>query len=111
MGGTTAGPLRAAVIGIGAMGRHHARLCAETDSVSLAGVVDRDPAIRAQAAARYQTQGYADCRTLLHAQDLDFAIVAVPTQEHYPVASTLIGHGVHVLVEKPLALSAEKPAS
>lgn len=107
MGGS-AKPLRTAVIGVGAMGRHHARICSEMDGVILAGIADRDPQIRAWAASRYQTQTYADCRELCQAEELDFAIVSVPTQEHYQVASTLIERGVHVLVEKPLALSAEE---
>ena len=101
-------PLRAAVIGAGAMGRHHARLCAEIEGVNLVGVVDQDPAIQAQAEARYQTRTFSDCRSLLQAEDLDFAVIAVPTHEHFPVARTLIEHGIHVLIEKPLALNAEE---
>jgi predicted dehydrogenase len=88
---------------VGAIGRQHARVCAEMEDVALVGVVDPDPAARAQAAARHHTQGFANHQDLLAAEEVDFAIVAVPTQVHYPVASALIERGIHVLVEKPLA--------
>jgi UDP-N-acetylglucosamine 3-dehydrogenase len=101
------GPLRAAVIGVGAMGRNHARICDEMDGVALVGVVDRDPVVRSQVAARCHTRSFADYESLLEAEDIDFAVVAVPTQEHFPTASALIEHGVHVLVEKPLAPGTE----
>lgn len=96
-------PLRAAVIGVGAMGRQHARVCDEMDSVNLVGVVDPDAAMRGQVAARYHTRGFADHDSLLEAEEIDFAIVAVPTRGHFSVASVLIDRGIHVLVEKPLA--------
>jgi predicted dehydrogenase len=90
------------------MGRHHARICAEMDSVSLVGVVDPDPAIRAQVAARYYTESFADHHSLLKNQIPDIAVVAVPTRWHYPIASSLLEHGVHVLIEKPIASTAEE---
>lgn len=96
---------RAAVIGAGAMGKHHARLYAAMDNVSLVGVADPDAEARAQVARRHHTRAFSDYRALLDAEKPDLVSLAVPTEFHYPIASDLIGRGIHVLVEKPIALT------
>ena len=100
--------LKAAVIGVGSMGRHHARLCADMPGVDLVGIVDTDQETRSQAAERYHTGSYADCRALLEDVRPDIAVVSIPTKWHYPVASYLMERGVHVLIEKPLALTVQE---
>lgn len=100
--------MRAAVIGVGAMGKHHARLYAEMDDVALVGVADPDPEMQAQAAGRYNTRGFVDYRAMLETAKPDIVSLAVPTQLHYSIASDLLERGVHVLVEKPLALTVEE---
>lgn len=95
--------LRVAVVGVGHLGRHHARLLAAMPGVELVAVADIDAARAAEIAAAQQTTAVADWQAL--PADLDAVTVAVPTEAHVAVALGLIERGVHVLVEKPLARS------
>ena len=92
--------IRAAVIGVGSMGRNHARVLATMDDVELVGVVDSDGDSAAAVARATGTAAFADLESL---PEIDFAVVAVPTLAHLSVAETLIRCGVSLLVEKPLA--------
>lgn len=98
----TAHPLRAAVVGVGHLGRHHARLLSTLSGATLAAVVDIDEARAREIAATYDTRALTDWRML---DAIDIAVVAVPTEVHLEVASGLMERGVHVIVEKPLARS------
>ncbi|GAB7192288.1 Gfo/Idh/MocA family oxidoreductase [Kineococcus sp. NUM-3379] len=91
--------LRAGLVGLGAMGRHHARVLRSLEGVELVVVADvgGDPH-RAAPGVRL----VRDVAELL-AAGVDLAVVAVPTALHEPVAVPLVEAGVHVLVEKPLA--------
>jgi len=94
--------LRVGVIGVGAMGVHHARLYHELAAAELVGVADpREPQAR-EVAAAYHTDAYTDYEQLLQ-QDLDSVSIAVPTSLHREVATKAAGYGVHLLVEKPIA--------
>lgn len=94
-------PLRVAVIGVGHLGKEHARILAGLPDVELVGVVDAN-AEQAQAVARRcNTQGYSEHWPLLNR--IDAAVVAVPTRFHHAVASALLERGIPLLVEKPLA--------
>jgi predicted dehydrogenase len=92
---------RVAVIGVGHLGRIHARILARHPRAELVCVVDSDEA-RAQGVARE-----LGCRAVGGLGDLpdelDAAIVAVPTIHHESVAVPLLGRGIACLVEKPLA--------
>ncbi len=94
-------PLRGAVIGLGMIGRHHARLLQASGRVEFAGAVDIDGDRYASVHDRRLV--FDSVTTLLRRGSLDFAIVAVPTDAHLPVARELLNAGVSVLVEKPLA--------
>jgi len=87
------------------MGMNHARVYSELDSVDLVAVVDPDAQAAGRAARRYRSTPFADCRSALEATSPDIVSVAVPTRLHEAVALEAIGHGCHVLVEKPMALS------
>lgn len=92
---------RIAVVGFGAIGRHHARNLATLPGAELVGVMDVSPDARAEASA----SGYPVIENfddVLSAR-LDGAIVCVPTAFHLDVAVNLLNHGVGVLVEKPIA--------
>lgn len=91
--------LRAGLIGLGMMGRHHARNLKSLDGVELVAVADPggDPH---GAAAGYDI--LPDAEALVKA-GIDYAVVAVPTALHKDVALTFAQAGVHCLVEKPLA--------
>jgi len=95
-------PLRIAVIGTGALGRHHARILSGLPAVSLVGVADPNPVNGQAVADNARTTWYADYRQL--PEHLDAAVVAVPTSAHLEVAGDLLCRGVPVLVEKPIAL-------
>ena len=96
-------PFRAAVVGVGHLGRHHARLLARLPDVELAGVVDIDARRAAAVAAQLGTRAASGIEEL--AADLDGVTVAVPTAAHADVALPLLRAGIAVLVEKPIAAS------
>ncbi len=98
--------LRGAVIGLGMIGRHHARLLQGMPRVAFAGAVD--PGGDRFGALREPGLLHASLAELLAGGPLDFAVVAVPTEEHLAVVAELAAAGVHVLVEKPLAASGEE---
>ncbi|MBC7242474.1 MAG: Gfo/Idh/MocA family oxidoreductase [Anaerolineae bacterium] len=99
--------LRAAVIGVGSMGRNHARVYAEMEDVQLIAVADVDQAAAVRVANIYGVRAYADYRMMLEAEPLDLVTIAVPTRLHREVAEEAAAHGVHLFVEKPLAGSVE----
>ena len=112
---TSEKPIRAAVIGVGAFGRNHARVyreLAQQDgpdriNVELAGIVDADAARAAEVAKEYGTSAFASVKELVQS-GVQAASIAVPTVEHLKVARELMEAGVDVLVEKPLASSLEE---
>jgi predicted dehydrogenase len=93
--------MRAAVIGVGHLGKHHARILSSLPGVTLVGVVDTNADRAASIAADHGTQAFSDWREL--AGKMDAAVVAVPTEAHAEIAVPLVESGVHTLVEKPLA--------
>ena len=99
-------PIDVGVVGVGHLGKHHARLYAQTEGARLVGVVDRD---RQRAEAIASEYG---CRVFENEEDLaantTAVSVAVPTEFHCAVAVKLLEAGVHVLIEKPLARSIEE---
>ena len=97
-------PLRVAVVGVGHLGRHHARILGSLPGVKLVAVVDSDPARAAEIAS---ATGAEEARTSLSdvVARVDAVSVAVPTESHMEVALPLLERGIPVLVEKPLARS------
>ena len=96
-------PLRAAVIGVGAMGQHHIRVYREITSVELVGFADADEGTRANIEQRHHVKGYASYSDLFDQGKPDLVTVAVPTVLHLEVAAEAIRRGIHVLIEKPIA--------
>jgi predicted dehydrogenase len=97
------------VIGVGALGQHHARHLARLDDVRLVGVYDVDPARSAQIAAEQGTMAFDDVGDLL--AEVEAVTVAVPTPAHAEVGMRALGQGVPVLMEKPLAATLEEADS
>ena len=95
--------LRVAVIGVGALGRHHARIVSELDSVELVAVADSQAERGQEVASRHHTHWVADYRELLDRRIVDAVSVVVPTVAHRSVAGAFLERGIPVLVEKPLA--------
>jgi predicted dehydrogenase len=92
--------LRAGLIGLGAMGRNHARVLNLLDGVELVGVLDPAPG----ATAPFGVPVVSDLEQLL-ALRLDYAVIACPTALHEEIGLGLAAAGVHALIEKPLAPS------
>jgi len=91
------------VVGVGVLGRQHARVIASLPGAGLAGVLDRDVARAREVAEECGTTAFATLAELAGAADA--AYVAVPTVDHHRVARELMEAGCHVLIEKPLATS------
>jgi predicted dehydrogenase len=96
-------PLRVAVIGVGHLGRHHARLLAAIPGVELSAVVDTNRARADEIAAASGTRAHTDYRDVIGR--VDAVTLAVPTELHGEVALPFLEAGVAVLVEKPMARS------
>jgi predicted dehydrogenase len=100
--------LKGALLGLGMIGRHHARLLQASPRVDFVGAVD--PGGDRFGAVHDAERVYDSVVALLDASSVDFAIVAVPTEAHFAAVSELAQAGISVLVEKPLAASGEEAA-
>lgn len=100
--------LRLAIIGAGIMGSNHARVSRSLRDAQVTFVVDPD-AERAREIAAH-TEAATSGKLLDVLGKVDAAIVAVPTALHAPVAIELVRRGIHVLVEKPIALDVRQAA-
>jgi predicted dehydrogenase len=94
---------RLAVIGVGHLGRIHARLTRQLAEIELVAVVDPSAEARAAVAAELGVAAHPDHAPLLGL--IDAAIIATPTRLHHAVAGDLLARGVHVFVEKPMTLN------
>jgi UDP-N-acetylglucosamine 3-dehydrogenase len=100
--------MRAAVIGVGAMGRNHARVYQEIPDVELAAVADTDSSLAQEAARLRGGHSYTDYRVMLDEIKPDVVTVAVPTHVHFQVVLDVLEAGCHVLVEKPISATLEE---
>jgi len=100
------GVLKAAVIGAGAFGRHHASKYRDLDGVELVAIADPSAEVRKSAAAAHGVPVVADWRDLLGTVDL--VSVASPAVTHAAIVRAFLNAGAHVLVEKPIATSIEE---
>jgi len=95
--------LRVAVVGVGHLGKHHARILSTLDGVALTAVVDKIPERAAEIAASASTTAVTDSREIL--DSVDAVTIAVPTELHREIAMPFLERGISVLVEKPMARS------
>jgi predicted dehydrogenase len=94
------GVVKAGVVGVGALGRHHARVWAGVAGARLVGVHDADAGRAAEVAAAHGCRAYPDVSSLL--ADTDAVSIAVPTVAHHAVARQALDAGRDVLLEKPM---------
>jgi predicted dehydrogenase len=94
-------PLRLAVIGVGHLGRHHARILSAMPDARLTAVVDTNEERAAEIASASGTTALTDYRDL--AGQVDGVVVAVPTELHAEIAVPFLERGTPVLVEKPMS--------
>ena len=92
--------VRTAVVGVGALGRHHLRWLSQLTQSDLVGCFDTDAAKAAKYADEYNVRAFKSLDDLIGC--VDAASIVVPTSEHYSVASKLIKAGIHCLIEKPI---------
>ena len=97
---------RAAVIGVGHLGRHHARILASLPDVDLVAVVDTNRARAEEIAAANNTKALFEPGALLG--QVDAVSIAAPTERHLELALPFLEAGVPVLVEKPMARTLEE---
>ena len=104
------GPLKAAVIGAGAFGRHHAAkyraLCESGQDIELFAIADPSAEVRRAAAAQYGVLAVVDWRELLGKVDL--VSICSPAVTHAEIVRAFLNAGAHVLVEKPIATTIEE---
>ena len=93
--------IRTAVIGVGHLGRHHARILSALDGAHLVAVVDTFPDRAKDVAGASGTRALTDHRELL--AEVDAVSIAAPTELHHDLALPFLERGVAVLVEKPMA--------
>lgn len=93
--------VKAAVIGVGYLGRFHAMKYAAMDDVELLGVVDVNRQRAAEVAGEVGSQAFTDYEELLG--DLDAVSIAVPTTAHASVSIPFLERGIAVLLEKPIS--------
>ncbi|MCK4403267.1 MAG: Gfo/Idh/MocA family oxidoreductase [Dehalococcoidia bacterium] len=98
--------LRVGVIGVGAMGRNHARIYSELSDIELIGVADINQNLATSIAQSYECKTYADYNDLL-SENLDAVSIAVPTTLHKKVALDAIKKRINILIEKPIADTVE----
>jgi predicted dehydrogenase len=98
--------VRLAVIGVGHLGRHHARVAASLPGVEVAGVLDHHNGRAEEVAREFGLKVLPDLAAV--AGEANAAVVATPTVSHAEIASELLGKGVDVLVEKPMTASLDE---
>jgi len=91
--------LKIGVVGVGSMGKNHARVNSELGA--LRGIADSDEAVARPLAERFGVEYFSDYKDML-ASDIDAVTVATPTVTHFKIAMDAINAGKHVLVEKPI---------
>jgi len=97
-------PLRIGIVGVGSIGRNHARIYSQLPDAQISAIFDTNPARANEVAEQYRIQAAG---SLEEFTDLvDVATVATPTSSHYEIGKHLISHGKSVLIEKPIT---EKP--
>jgi UDP-N-acetylglucosamine 3-dehydrogenase len=100
--------LRIGLAGLGSMGRNHLRILASRADIRLAAIADPVGDALAAAVATSGAQAFDEPLAMIAEAELDALVIAAPTTSHVPLALAAIQRNIAVLVEKPLAESAEE---
>lgn len=98
--------VRVGIIGVGYLGMQHARILSYLEEAELKGVVDIDFRKAVEIGNRHGVQYYNNYENML--DEIDAAIVATPTSEHFSISMRLLEEGKSVLVEKPITETVEQ---
>lgn len=103
--------IRTGVIGVGHLGRVHARIYKELMGTKLVGVVDSFAKSAEEIGQMYGVPWYTDINRFIEEQKPEAISVVVPTVAHFDVASKLARQGIHLLVEKPVTSTVEQASN
>jgi len=98
--------LKTAIVGVGALGRHHLRWLSQLENSELVGLYDVDAEKAKSFATEYNVISFETIEQL--AENAEAVSIVVPTTVHYEIASKLIQRGIHCLIEKPVTLNFEQ---
>jgi len=98
--------VRVGVVGVGHIGREHARIYSHMPEVDFVGVYDVDGQVAQKVAQRHGVKAFTTAQAL--AEEVDAATISTPTNTHHEIAGLFLGLGRHVLVEKPITDNAEQ---
>jgi predicted dehydrogenase len=93
-----------AVVGVGIMGKAHVKDIAALENAQLVAVCDVNRTMADGLADEMQVPSYYDFTAMLQHQDLDAIIISTPHYDHAPISIAALQRGIHVLVEKPIAV-------
>ena len=93
-------PIRAGVVGVGSIGKNHARIYSDLPGVEFSAILDTNPEIANTVSQKYGVKAVTELSEL--AQLIDVATIATPTVDHYEVGKFLLSQGKHLLIEKPI---------
>jgi predicted dehydrogenase len=96
--------LNVAVIGVGIMGSSHVKDISSLPNTRLAAICDILPERANSYAAQYGVEAYTDYLELLQMPNLDAVVIATPHYDHTPISIAALQRGIHVMVEKPVAV-------
>ncbi len=97
--------INTAVIGVGSLGQHHARILSQHENSNFIGVVDASQERGKQIAAACKSAYFSSVDDIIG--KVNAVVIAVPTPYHYDIAKKLLDAGVHCLVEKPITINVE----
>ena len=100
----TAGNVRIGIVGLGNMGSVHVGHVQRLPNTELVAVCDRCPDKLAEICAKHNVAGFSDYAQMLESAEIDGVIIATPHYDHPPMTLTAFAAGIHVLVEKPIAV-------
>ena len=98
--------VKVGVFGVGSLGQHHARIYSLLGNADLVGVYDANPERAAEIAKAHGTTAFQSFDDL--ASKVEAASVAVPTNHHFEIATRLMEHGIHLMVEKPISVTTDE---
>lgn len=101
--------VKVGVVGVGHMGKEHARIYSSLENAELIGVHDIDKAIAQKVAQHHNVKCFASLSELL--ENIDALSIVTPTTSHFEVGKASLEAGKHVLIEKPFTSDTEQATS
>lgn len=100
--------IRVGVVGVGHLGRVHARIYKELMGAKLVGVVDSNAETAQEIGSLYDVPSYDNVEQFVREQHPEAISVVVPTTQHFDIACALAEQGIHLIVEKPVTTTVEQ---